>query len=80
MQQQTIDPCAYETEHGVQAQCPTPGPSFGVTYLSTIVRVSADGRFVSIACACCDAERHTGDEYDPTIPQWHSYFYRQVQP
>jgi len=72
MQQQHVDTRAYQTEHGWQAQCPTTKE----TYLSTAARISSDGRYVSLACACCDALLHTGDQCDPTIPQWHLYNYK----
>ena len=51
-----------------RALCPTTGD----IYLSSIIRPLA-GPYVALGWAICDAERQTGDDCDPTQPQYHTY-------
>lgn len=65
--QHPIDTVAHQTEHGIQAQCPTTGE----TYIALTARISGAGAW--LLCGCCDALLHTHDDCDPTAPQWHLY-------
>ena len=64
---QDFDPRAYQTEHGVQAQCPTTGER----YIALTTRITSSG--IWSICACCDALRNTGEQCDPQAPQWHCH-------
>ena len=66
--------CAYQSEAGVQATCPTTGE----TYISERVQYTRikGQKAVWCTCRCCDVERRTriDREFDPSQPQRHLYF------
>lgn len=67
--QQHIDTRAYQTEHGIQAQCPTTGD----TFIATEVRITQGG--IWLLCGVCDAMLNTHEACEPTLPQWHLFEY-----
>jgi len=67
------DVTAYQTEHGIQAVCPTTHE----TYIALTARIS--GGNVWTICACCDALLNTHEDCDPTAPQWHCHVYRPME-
>lgn len=68
---------AYESERGVQAVCPTTGE----TYITSRARYSVlnGKRIVSCTCRHCDAyaRPRTDPQFNPSEPQWHTYFVAQ---